>query len=242
MLADVEPYLVERTLMANYIVLDLIVLAIFLTLLVRTKNWAAIVVAFAGGILYFVVDYGYFYLIAGTREVTGANVALFLFWMSMSYGITNMGWMWLFFDDVHHRWEWSLFIIAGWLMCAYLSPALPFLRNQIHCQRGVSQYHGFMALILFVAYGYLIWRNLTLKEGQTRAPIPTILFCGILIQFSWEAVLLLAGIRPPNFYPLIRNSLLETNLGAPIMWLIHEWYVGRQERRRDLVRPGAATS
>jgi len=35
-------------------------------------------------------------------------------------------------------------------------------------------------------------------------------------------VLLLAGIRPSGFNPIIVNSLLETNLGIPYLYFIHQ--------------------
>ena len=44
---------------------------------------------------------------------------------------------------------------------------------------------------------------------------------GISVQFSWEFALLINGIRPLNqssIITLIINSLLETNLGMPIIY------------------------
>jgi hypothetical protein len=45
---------------------------------------------------------------------------------------------------------------------------------------------------------------------------------GIGVQFSWEAVLLLTGIRPAGIMPLITNSLIETNMGMPFLYVIHK--------------------
>ena len=57
--------------------------------------------------------------------------------------------------------------------------------------------------------------------------LPWLLAIGILVQLGWEAGLLIGGIRSAGFEslteklrPLIVNSLLETNLGMPYMYLI----------------------
>lgn len=72
--------------------------------------------------------------------------------------------------------------------------------------------------------------------------IPWLLACGILVQFGWEAGLLIGGIRSAGFAtladklrPLIVNSLLETNLGMPYIYLIFLAYTRRfteQMKRR----------
>ena len=56
----------------------------------------------------------------------------------------------------------------------------------------------------------------------------------MLVQFGWEAGLLLGGIRSAGFEgiedklrPLVINSLLETNLGMPYIYLIYLAYSSR---------------
>jgi hypothetical protein len=49
-----------------------------------------------------------------------------------------------------------------------------------------------------------------------------LLAIGIGVQLSWEFVLLVTGIRPAGLAPLAVNSLIETNLGLPYLYLIHE--------------------
>lgn len=49
---------------------------------------------------------------------------------------------------------------------------------------------------------------------------------GISVQFSWEFALLINGIRPLNqnsFTTIVINSLIETNLGMPYIYLIFIW-------------------
>ena len=134
-------------------------------------------------------------------------------------------------------------------------------------QRTTGEYHGYMALILFVGYLALIVYNLWQKDKTARVHIPWLLAIGILVQFGWEAGLLLGGIRSAGFAtlgeklrPLIVNSLLETNLGMPYIYLIFIAYTSRmteqmkprdeklpltariRENNADRVRVGAETS
>jgi hypothetical protein len=46
---------------------------------------------------------------------------------------------------------------------------------------------------------------------------------GIGVQFAWEAALLISGIRPALWQPIVVNSLIETNLGMPYIFFIHKY-------------------
>ena len=182
----------------------------------------AIIAGLAGAAIYFIVDYGIFYLLLGTRTVSGANPATLLLWLSISYGFTNFAWIWLWLDRDGYALEWSIIIISGWFTTALLSKNFGSNFAPISIQRGTSSYHGVMALILLVGYSILIIKNIKRSgSGKDGINIFWILSIGVLVQFSWEAVLLISGIRNPGFMPLIVNSLLETNLGLPYLFLIH---------------------
>jgi len=94
-------------------------------------------------------------------------------------------------------------------------------------QRTTGSYHGYMAVIMFAGYlGLIIW-NLTQKDKARRVNIPWLLAIGILVQFGWEAGLLIGGIRSAGFASMsdklmttVTNSLVETNLGMPYIYLI----------------------
>ncbi len=214
-------YTVARELNGLYIILDIVFLTFFGLLLLKYKKRLAFFFGLSGALIYFLVDYGIFFLILGTREVVGANTFWFLLWLSTSYGFTNFVWIWLFLNKEKRIFEWSLLIILGWLTVAFLSQSFGLNFFPIQISRGTSSYHGAMALILFVGYTIVIIRNLS-SDDHHQYPIFRMLFIGILVQFSWEAVLLLAGIRPSGFNPIIVNSLLETNLGIPYLYFIHQ--------------------
>lgn len=225
----------SRVLNGLYIWLDVAFLCFLFILLIWRKKYAAALFGLAGGLLYFLVDYGGFYLLLHTRTVQGADPFWFLLWLSMSYGFTNFVWIWLWLDRDKHLFEWSVLIVSGWLASALLSQNFGQGFGEIAISRGTGSYHGIMAAILFAGYAILCIYNMRAsKEG--RAPLGWILAIGILVQFAWEFVLLITGIRAQGFGPLLVNSLLETNLGLPYIYFIHRWFSRR--RSEDLSRVG----
>ena len=205
-----------------YIYIDIVWLIVILVILILTKRYIALIVGIIGGIIYFAVDYGIFYMLLGTREVIGANTLLILLWLSISYGFTNFAWIWLWLDRDRHTLEWSLLFIMGWLATALLSQNFGDNFLSISIQRGTTSYHGIMALLMLTGYLILIIKNITTRERSKKIHILWILSIGILVQFSWEAILLISGIRTMGIMPLIVNSLLETNMGLPFLFLIHK--------------------
>lgn len=224
---------VSRMFNSLYIYLDIVFLVLFCLLLAWRKRYQALIAGGIGAVVYFIVDYGIFYRVMGTRQVTGANPLWFLLWLSISYGLTNFAWIWLLFDREWHKVEWSVLIIAGWVAVALLSQAYGDGFAHITISRGTERYHGIMAVVLFAGYLWLIIRNFRLPR-EDRANLLKLLAIGIGVQFSWEAVLLLTGIRPAGFLPLIVDSLIETNLGIPYLYLIHRAINFRY--REDLTR------
>lgn len=228
-----------------YILIDIAFLIFFAILLLYRKKYMTVFVGFLMGIIYMIVDYGIFHLLFGSRSISeGHSLFAVLLWMSMSYGFTNFAWIWLWISRDKHLFEWSTMILMWWFaapqICKTFAPdGVP----NIVIQRTTGSYHGYMALILIVGYILLIVYNLWQKEKDKRVNLPWLLAIGILVQFGWEAGLLIGGIRSAGFEtisdkisPLVVNSLLETNLGMPIIYLIFIAYTSRfteQMKRRD---------
>ena len=205
-----------------YIYIDIVWLIVILVILILTKRYMALIVGIIGSIIYFAVDYGIFYMLLGTREVIGANTLLILLWLSISYGFTNFAWIWLWLDRDRHTLEWSLLFIMGWLATALLSQNFGDNFLSISIQRGTTSYHGVMALLMLTGYLIVIIKNIMTQERSKKINILWILSIGILVQFSWEAILLISGIRTMGIMPLVVNSLLETNMGLPFLFFIHK--------------------
>ena len=212
-------FTVARTFNLLYIILDIAWLLVFIGSLLFFKRRLAVIVGLLAGLVYFLVDFGIFYKLLGTRQIIGANPFLFLLWLSMSYGFTNFAWIWLLLDGDGRAVEWSLLPILGWVTVGQLSQNLGSGFTEISISRSTGAYHGIMALILCAGYLFIIYRNLS---GKERVNILRLMFIGIGVQFAWEASLLISGIRPPFWQPIVVNSLIETNLGIPYIYYIHK--------------------
>jgi len=214
-------FVVARSFNSLYIYLDIAWLVLFTLILLFRRRYLAMIAGLAGCVIYFAVDYGVFYHLLGTREVAGADPFWVLLWLSISYGLTNFAWIWLLLDRDGHTVDWSLLIVAGWLTVALLSQNFSRDFAQITISRGTADYHGIMTAIMFIGYLWLLLRNLRSARGA-KVNLLRLLAIGVGVQFSWEAVLLLSGIRPMGVIPLIVDSLVETNLGLPYLYLIHQ--------------------
>lgn len=196
------------------------------------------------GFVYMLVDYGVFHLICHARAISdGYSLFWVLLWMSMSYGFTNFAWIWLALSKDEHLFEWSLLILSWWFCCPLLTQTFAGDAAPIIIERTTGAYHGYMALILFVGYLGVIAYNLFQRDRAKRMNIPWMLLVGVLVQFGWEAGLLLGGIRSAGFaswaeklQPLVVNSLLETNLGMPYVYCLFVAYTAKfteQLHRRE---------
>ena len=228
-----------------YIWLDIAFLIVFMTLLLWRKKYMTVLVGWIMGIVYMLVDYGIFHLQLHTRSISeGHSLFWVLLWMSVSYGFTNFTWIWLWLSKDEHLFEWSLLILGWWFCCPLLTQTFAQDAEPIVIQRTTGAYHGYMALILFIGYLGVIIYNLWQQEREKRIDIPWILAIGILVQFGWEAGLLLGGIRSAGFtsmadklQTLVVNSLLETNLGMPYVYCIFVAYSAKfteQLHRREM--------
>lgn len=227
----------NRTLNGSYWLLDCFFLAGMMVYFIATKRYMPLLVGLLGGLLYFVVDYGGFYLLLGTRKVVGADPFYFLLWLSISYGFTNMAWMYLWFSEPKNRLEFSFLIIMWWFSVAIISNGIGRLTDffpTILIERGTGSYHWVMAVFLLLGYLILVFKNLHASSPLERVPLLSVLAIGLLVQFSWEACLLITGIRRAGFHTLIVNSLMETNLGAPYMYLIYRAVAKRKKMLEKL--------
>ena len=216
----------RRQFVPAYIALDTVFLLVLAGLLLWKKRRMAALVGGIMGVVYFIVDYGVFHLICHSRSIEGGSLFWTLLWMSMSYGFTNFAWIWLALDKDEFLIEWSLLILCWWFCCPMLAQLIGFGQMPIVIQRTTGAYHGWMAAILFVGYLLAVVRNLGESDRKCRIDQLRLLAIGIAAQFAWEAALLLGGIRSAGLdfaeklRPLIVNSLLETNLGMPYVYLI----------------------
>ena len=226
----------RRTFPPLYIWMDVAFLALFAGLLILKKKYMTVLIGTLAGVLYMLVDYGIFHLVCHSRSISdGYSLFFVLLWMSLSYGFTNFAWIWLWISKDRRLFEWSLLILIWWFVCPLLAKTFsPPDVTYIIIQRTTGEYHGYMAAILFAGYAGVIIYNLFQKDNKARINIPWLLAIGVLVQFGWEAGLLLGGIRSAGFEgiedklrSLFINSLLETNLGMPYIYFIYLAYSSR---------------
>lgn len=219
--------LVEREFSTSYIYLDIAFLVFFVAMLIIKKKYVGLLFSLFGGILYFIVDYGIFHLALGSRAIENGDMFWTLLWMSMSYGLTNFAIIYLFASKDKDFLLYSLLIWIWWLVAPQINSMFDANAVKIHISRTTGEYHGAMAILLLVGYFGLIVYNLLIKDKKYKAPILKLFLIGFIVQFGWELGLLLGGIRSTSMDNLgdkltllLQNSLLETNLGMPYLWLI----------------------
>lgn len=218
----------QRVFNTLYIYLDIVFLVALLALLLVKKRYCTLLFGLFGGVLYMIVDYGIFHLTLGTRSIEGGNLFAVLLWMSMSYGITNFVFIWLWMAKDKRALEFTLFIFIWWIAAPMLAATFGQSMPVVKIQRTTGAYHGYMALILFCGYAAAIIYNLFQKDKAKRFPLVRLLIIGITAQLAWECSLLIGGIRSAEItdfasklQTLVVNSLLETNLGAVPIFCIY---------------------
>lgn len=237
----------QRQFQPLYIYLDLCFLVLLAGLLLWKKKYATVLVGLLAGVLYMLVDYGIFHLLCHSRSITpGYSLFWVLLWMSMSYGFTNFVWIWLWISRDRDLLGWSVLILLWWFCCPLLAGTFGADAAPITIQRTTGAYHGYMAAILFVGYlGAIVW-NLKHPARTAQFPLLWLLAIGVLVQFGWEAGLLIGGVRSAQIAGtaeklrvLVTNALLETNLGMPYVYALYLLFSARwteQLRRRTQVR------
>lgn len=218
----------QRIFNPNYIIFDSIFILLLCALLFFKKKNLTLIFGFFGGLIYFAVDYGIFHLLLGTRSIIGGDIFSVLFWMSLSYGITNFVLIWVWLDKDKNTKEWFFLIFCWWIVCPFITQTFPSSAANIEIARTTTSYHGYMAIILLVGYGIVIIKNIFGKGEKIN--IINLLILGILVQFAWEFSLLVGGIRSAGLETIQQkittitvNSLLETNLGIPFIYFIHKY-------------------
>ncbi len=238
LLEDITQITPSRSLNLFYIIIDIIFLCIFTILLLYKKRYETCLFGLFGGIIYTIVDYGGFYLLAHSRSIyidgvlaSNFQTFLVLLWMSMSYGFTNFVFIWLCIAKDKYLKVWLSMIVGWWL----IAPSIAKLGGEatIFTTRTTNEYHHYMGIALVVSYLILIIVMFIKKKQFVN--ILTLNLIGISVQFGWEFALLINGIRPLNemsVQTIIVNSIMETNLGMPLILLI--FYSVRKYFNEDL--------
>lgn len=217
----------SRNLNIEFIIFDTVLMAVFLIILILKKQYLTLLFSLFGGVLYFLVDYCFFYLLLHSRKVyineieaSSTMYFLYLLWHELSSGISNFAFIFIGLGKKKDYKMYIAYIILWWFAPASFSLINPI--KNIYCYRTTSSYHYLMTILLVIGYIFIICYNLFNKKND-KISILNLLIIGISVQFCWEFSYLLFGIRPYNsssIQTLIIDSLLETNLGLPYLYFI----------------------
>lgn len=215
-------YNVIRTFGVDYIFFDVVFVAIFLILLIRSRKIIPLIAFFVGGFLInFIVDYGIWFH-TGIRELIlpvnfTLGVVIFFLWFSLSYGI-EYAYVFLMFEEkkIKSKLIWTLLIFFGWIAVAILSQNISLNDAQITVIRHMQDFRLLRIIIVFIGYFTLILLKYDWKK------IVSLFIIGFAIHFMMEFALLVSGIRPGDLKILFENSLIEFNMGVPFFFLIYD--------------------
>lgn len=225
---------VIRTFGIDYIFFDLIFLAVFHVLMFRYRKTIPLVAFWLGGLAIMIIDWGFWLQVFSIRELTLPEsflsswpqywrVFTFMFWFSFSYGLM-FSWMFLMFERRKEGLWWTLLLWGGWILVGLLSQWIPFKDAEFVTLRHMGDSRLTQSLI--VVAGYLLLFVL-------RYPLKTILYLfmiGFLCHFMMESSLWIAGIRPGSMDVMLINSLVESNMGVPILWILYDKVLMKRKR------------
>jgi hypothetical protein len=184
---------------------------------------------FGFGVVFFTDEVLWFHL-QKTRIIEAPiDPNLFLLYFSFTYGMIMFSYAPLMFNKKVPNWEktaWSILMYGGWLTIALLSQSIAWNDTEISIGRNMANARLGQILMAVIGYSALValkllkWRYL---QNVSWWYFGYLLAVGFFIHFSMESTLWIAAIRPSYIEILIFNSLVEFNMGIPIlffMWII----------------------
>jgi len=122
------PHVVGRTFDTDFIWLDLLLTSIWIIILIRRGYIRHLKFGIFGFIAVFIVDFGIWYSLLGTRVFIELpnylNAFTFLLYFSFTYGMLMFSFAPLMFDkiiEVKEKFLWTLFLFTGWTLISFAS-------------------------------------------------------------------------------------------------------------------------
>jgi hypothetical protein len=211
----------------DFMYLDIAFCAVWMLVLFRQKHTIALRLGLFGALVVFLVDDVLWLRVQQTRFLeVPFNRDLFLLYFSFTYGMIEFSYVTVMFGakSIKTKALWTLFLYGGWLATALISQHIGIDDRTLHIGRDMS--NARIIQVALVAGGYLLllalkytWRPM---KSLTFPRMLYLFLIGILVHFAMEVTLLASGIRPAENYVhvLLFNSLLEFNMGVPILYIL----------------------
>jgi hypothetical protein len=232
---------VARTFDMDFIYLDIAFCAVWMLVLFRQKYTIALWFGLFGALVVFLVDDVLWLRVQQTRFLeVPFNRDLFLLYFSFTYGMIEFSYVTVMFGarSIKTKALWTLFLYGGWLATALISQHVGLDDRTIQTERDMS--NARIIQVALVASGYLLllllkytWRPM---KSLTFPRMLYLFLIGILVHFAMEVTLLASGIRPAGSYVdvLLFNSLLEFNMGIPILYIL--WTAIKSAKAHDTTK------
>ena len=229
---------------ADFILFDLVFTVMWVIILYKKGYIKPLLFGLMGILVNFIVDYGIWYSIMGIRTVEGLpswmSPLSFFVYFSITYGIMQYSYVQAMFTkrldqperEKKERAQISVLLFLGWLIIAYLSVLLPLNDLEITVTRTMTDQRFIEVLVVIVEFALLGFLAHNKKFGIDWKLIGYIFFVGFFVHFSMEFTLFLPGIRKSSIFDLVFNSLLEFNMGTPILYVMLNVLIPHLEKRK----------
>jgi len=237
----------ERTFQYDYIFIDTIFLAIWLSIIIRNKKWKAlkagiffaVCVYFIDAVFWWNIPAGSLYPGAYIREYWIGGVQMphplgeycFVkfgadFMMTISYSLFAFTWLWIIFENIVKKDLREIGFYSGlyfcfWMLIPLLSLLLPLNDTIVYTVRHMDT--QFFAWIVNVIVGYSIFLLLygtNIIKKKNPIIILYIFVIGCVESFYMEFPLFISGIRPINIPFFVFEIFFLFNQGAPYLYIL----------------------
>ena len=233
---------VARTFDMDFVYLDILFCAVWMVVLFNQKQTLALWFGLFGALVVFLADDVLWLRVQHTRFLeVPFNRDLFLAYFSFTYGMIEFSYVTVMFGAKSMKTKvlWTFFLYGGWMATALISQHAGIDDRTIDIGRDMSNARtvqlamvaGGYALLLLLKY---VWRPM---KSFTYQRMFYLFVVGVLVHFGMEITLLASGIRPAKDYVdvLLFNSLLEFNMGVPILYIL--WIACRSRKESGATGP-----
>ena len=215
---------VARNFDVDFIYLDIILTAIWVLLLIKSNHRRALYVGVLGIVVNFIIDYVVWYRTMGVRVIyelpPWLSPEVFFVYFSITYGMIQYSYVGVMFTEGSNKKLWTLLLFTGWISIGLTSQLLSLDDSTVHVARIMSTQRLTEILVVLAEYSLLVFLMQRGKFELTWRRIGYVFGIGVLAFFAMEVTLLVPGIRNIDLGNLIFNSLIEWNMGAPIVYLL----------------------